>query len=299
MSSKNKETAPKEEQPIEETPVEEAPEAMVEEVSETDALRAELESAQNDLAAEKDKNLRLRAEYDNFRKRSARERDNIYADVKADTLKKLLPIFDNLERALRQETADEAYKKGVKMTMTQFLEALQALGVTPIDCVGKEFDPERHNAVMHIEDESLGENVVAQVFQAGFDLTMVGLDVTQKVRLTTDHVAILDKYAAPENRPIVDYLKQALPFYFRFNRLQNNCLDHCPVHDPLAMLAAVDPSVVTVRTIPARVECGGSFCRGMVVADLREHPIEAPGVSICVDVDSRRALEELLTTFMA
>jgi len=130
MSSKNKETAPKEEQPIEETPVEEAPEAMVEEVSETDALRAELESAQNDLAAEKDKNLRLRAEYDNFRKRSARERDNIYADVKADTLKKLLPIFDNLERALRQETADEAYKKGVKMTMTQFLEALQALGVT-------------------------------------------------------------------------------------------------------------------------------------------------------------------------
>lgn len=100
------------------------------------------------------------------------------------------------------------------------------------------------------------------MFQAGFDLTMVGLDVTQKVRLTTDHVAILDKYAAPENRPIVDYLKQALPFYFRFNRLQNNCLDHCPVHDPLAMLAAVDPSVVTVRTIPARVECGGSFCRG-------------------------------------
>ena len=137
------------------------------------------------------------------------------------------------------------------------------------------------------------------VIASGIPMTMVGLDVTQKVRLTTDHVAILDKYAAPENRPIVDYLKQALPFYFRFNRLQNNCLDHCPVHDPLAMLAAVDPSVVTVRTIPARVECGGSFCRGMVVADLREHPIEAPGVSICVDVDSRRALEELLTTFMA
>ncbi|MFR5405417.1 MAG: nucleoside hydrolase [Oscillibacter sp.] len=100
--------------------------------------------------------------------------------------------------------------------------------------------------------------------------------MTQKVRLTTDHVAILDSTPRRENRPIVDYLKQALPFYFRFNRLQNNCLDHCPVHDPLAMLAAVDPSVVTVRTIPARVECGGSFCRGMVVADLREHPIEAP-----------------------
>ena len=170
MSSKNKETAPKEEQPIEEKPVEEAAEPMVEEVSETDALRAELESAQNDLAAEKDKNLRLRAEYDNFRKRSARERDNIYADVKTDTLKKLLPIFDNLERALRQETADEAYKKGVEMTMTQFLEALKTLGVTPIDCVGKEFDPERHNAVMHIEDESCGENTVVEVLQQGFML---------------------------------------------------------------------------------------------------------------------------------
>ena len=114
-----------------------------------------------------------------------------------------------------------------------------------------------------------------RVFQAGFDLTMVGLDVTQKVRLTTDHVAILDKYAAPENRPIVDYLKQALPFYFRFNRLQNNRLDHCPVHDPLAMLAAVDPSVVTVRIIPARVSAG-TFCRGMVVADRGSIPSRPP-----------------------
>jgi len=170
MSSKNKETAPKEEQPIEETPVEEAPEAMVEEVSETDALRAELESAQNDLAAEKDKNLRLRAEYDNFRKRSARERDNIYADVKADTLKKLLPIFDNLERALRQETADEAYKKGVEMTMVQFNQTLEKLGITEIPALGEKFDPNVHNAVMHVEDESLGENEVVEVFQKGFKL---------------------------------------------------------------------------------------------------------------------------------
>ena len=170
MSSKNKETAPKEEQPIEETPVEEAPEAMVEEVSETDALRAELESAQNDLAAEKDKNLRLRAEYDNFRKRSARERDNIYADVKADTLKKLLPIFDNLERALRQETADEAYKKGVEMTMQGLLEIMGKLNVEVFGEVGEAFDPAIHNAVMHVEDESLGENEVVEVFQKGFKL---------------------------------------------------------------------------------------------------------------------------------
>ena len=168
MSSKNKETAPKEEQPIEETPVEEAPEAMVEEVSETDALRAELESAQNDLAAEKDKNLRLRAEYDNFRKRSARERDNIYADVKADTLKKLLPIFDNLERALRQETADEAYKKGVEMTMRELVKILEAMDIKPFGMTGEPFDPQRYNAVMHVEEEGLGKNVIAEVFQKGF-----------------------------------------------------------------------------------------------------------------------------------
>ena len=170
MSSKNKENAPKEEQPIEETPVEEAPEAMVEEVSETDALRAELESAQNDLAAEKDKNLRLRAEYDNFRKRSARERDNIYADVKADTLKKLLPIFDNLERALRQETADEAYKKGVEMTMNHLVKVMEGLGVTSFGEIGEAFDPARHNAVMHMEDPEKGEGEIVQEFQKGFKM---------------------------------------------------------------------------------------------------------------------------------
>ena len=168
--SKNKQAAPNEEQPIEEQPVEETTEAIVEEPSETDALRTELESVQTELAAEKDKNLRLRAEYDNFRKRSARERDNIYADVKADTLKKLLPIFDNLERALRQETADEAYKKGVEMTMNQFLEALKALGVTPIEAIGQTFNPNEHNAVMHMEDPDKGEGEIVQEFQKGFKM---------------------------------------------------------------------------------------------------------------------------------
>ena len=168
--SKNKQAAPNEEQPIEEQPVEETTEAIVEEPSETDALRTELESVQTELAAEKDKNLRLRAEYDNFRKRSARESDNIYADVKAETLKKLLPIFDNLERALRQETADEAYKKGVEMTMNQFLEALKALGVTPIEAVGQTFNPNEHNAVMHMEDPDKGEGEIVQEFQKGFKM---------------------------------------------------------------------------------------------------------------------------------
>lgn len=171
--SKNKETAPEKEQPIEEQPAAEQPsgeEAPEEKPSAEDTLRAELEKAQTELAAEKDKNLRLRAEYDNFRKRSAKERDNIYADVKADTLKKLLPIFDNLERALRQETADEAYKKGVEMTMSQFLEALKALGVTPIDAVGQTFDPNEHNAVMHMEDPEKGESEIVQEFQKGFKM---------------------------------------------------------------------------------------------------------------------------------
>ena len=128
------------------------------------------ETAEKLIQAEKEKYLRLCAEYDNFRKRSQKEREGLYADIKADTLLKFLLVYDNLERALSTPTADEAYRKGVEMTMTQFLEALRALGVTPIDCVGKEFDPERHNAVMHIEDESCGENTVVEVLQQGFML---------------------------------------------------------------------------------------------------------------------------------
>ena len=164
MSSKKKDAVPAEEVPAEEeaaaeTPVEEAKEAVS--GAETDALKAEL-------AAEKDKYLRLFAEYDNYRKRSARERDNIYADVKADTLTKLLPIYDNLERALQQETADEAYRKGVEMTMNQFSETLKSLGVEPIPALGETFDPTVHNAVMHTEDPEKGAGEIVQEFQKGF-----------------------------------------------------------------------------------------------------------------------------------
>ena len=169
-SKENKET-PAEEAPAEEikeeaVPAEETPAAEVpaEEVpSELDKLRA-------DLAAEKDKYLRLAAEYDNFRKRSARERDNIYADVKADTLLKLLPVYDNLERALKNPTADEAYRRGVEMTMNQFLETLKAMGVTPIETEGATFDPTKHNAVMHCEDPERGEQEIVQEFQKGFKM---------------------------------------------------------------------------------------------------------------------------------
>ena len=149
---------PDEEQEV--TPAEET-ETAVEAVSPEEALRAEL-------AGEKDKYLRLAAEYDNYRRRSSRERERIFADVKKDVLTKILPIYDNLERALKQETADEAYRKGVEMTMHQFEETLKGLGVTAIEAVGETFDPNIHNAVMHTEDPEKGENEIVAEFQKGF-----------------------------------------------------------------------------------------------------------------------------------
>ena len=140
------------------------------ETEEADGCQKELEAAKTELAAEKDKYLRLLAEYDNFRKRSARERDNLYADIKADVIVKLLPVYDNLERALAAATEDEAYRKGVEMTLNQFLESLRGMGVTPIEAVGQTFDPALHNAVMHLEDPERGEQEIVQEFQKGFRL---------------------------------------------------------------------------------------------------------------------------------
>ena len=114
--------------------------------------------------------LRLLAEYDNYRKRSQREKDALYADIKADTLKKFLPVYDNLVRALNQSTADEAYRKGVEMIMAQFNQTLEKLGVEKIESLGKTFDPALHNAVMHVDDETKGENEIVEVFQEGFRL---------------------------------------------------------------------------------------------------------------------------------
>ena len=125
-------------------------------------------SPEQEIAQLNDKYLRLCAEYDNFRKRSIKERDSLYGDVKADTLKKFLPVYDNLVRALAQSTEDEAYRKGVEMIMAQFNATLEKLGVTEIECLGKPFDPAFHNAVMHEEDESKGEGEIVEVFQKGF-----------------------------------------------------------------------------------------------------------------------------------
>ena len=119
-------------------------------------------------AALNDKYLRLCAEYDNFRKRSQKEKDSLYADLKAETLKKFLPVYDNLVRALDQSTEDEAYRRGVEMIMTQFNTTMEKLGVTEIESLGQKFDPAFHNAVMHVEDAEKGENEIVEVFQKGF-----------------------------------------------------------------------------------------------------------------------------------
>ncbi len=118
--------------------------------------------------AEHDAYLRLAAEYDNFRKRTIKEKEGSYQNGKADAVEKLLPVYDNLERALNQPTEDAAYKKGVEMTMTELVKIFTGLGVEIFGTAGDAFDPAIHNAVMHIEDEALGENVIAQVFQKGF-----------------------------------------------------------------------------------------------------------------------------------
>ena len=146
---------------------EEAPQADAKQ-EEENPLMAELESLKNQTAGQEEKYLRLAAEYDNYRKRTAKEKESIWIDCKADTAAAFLPVYDNLERALKQETADEAYKKGVEMTMNQLKEVLSKLGITEIPALGEPFDPNLHNAVMHIDDENLGENTVAEVFQAGF-----------------------------------------------------------------------------------------------------------------------------------
>ena len=120
--------------------------------------------------AEHDAYLRLAADYDNFRKRTVKEKEQSYGNGKADAVEKLLPVYDNLERAMNQPTQDEAYKKGVEMTMNQLLSIFTGLGVEIFGNVGDAFDPNIHNAVMHTEEEGVAENTITQVFQKGFKL---------------------------------------------------------------------------------------------------------------------------------
>lgn len=147
---------------------EQAAETVETEAEKPEELTAE-QKLQQQLDELNDRYMRMAAEYDNFRKRVAKERDMIRSEATGKALTAILPIYDNLERALAQETADVEYKKGVEMTARQFDSALAAMGVEIIDAAaGTDFDPTVHNAVMHVEDESLGENTIAECFQKGF-----------------------------------------------------------------------------------------------------------------------------------
>ena len=154
----------KKEKNVEETPVEEIiEETVAEEVPEVNPWEEKYN-------AERDAHLRVAAEFDNFRKRTIKEKEASYGNGKADAVAKMLPVYDNLERALHQETSDAAYKKGVEMTMNELTKIFTSLGVEIFGNVGDAFDPNLHNAVMHTEDESLGENTISMVFQKGFKL---------------------------------------------------------------------------------------------------------------------------------
>lgn len=149
----------------EDTPAEEAPE---EEAGES--LEAKIKALEEAAAADKDKYLRLLAEYDNFRKRSIQEKLNAFSDATSKAALEVISVIDNFERAMAADCSDENYKKGVEMIYGQFLEVIKKLGVEEIDALGKEFDPNLHNAVSQVEDESFGENTVSQVYQKGYKL---------------------------------------------------------------------------------------------------------------------------------
>ena len=132
--------------------------------------KPEEKAVSEEMALLNDKYLRICAEYDNYRKRTQKEKDNLYGDIRANVITSFLPVYDNLVRALAAETSDEAYRKGVEMIMNQFNATMEKLGVTEINAVGEKFDPAIHNAVMHVDDETKGENEVVEEFQKGFKI---------------------------------------------------------------------------------------------------------------------------------
>ena len=163
------------EEEVQVTPQEEMVKAADDETVVLDKeTEAEIEEAFNEWKEkydlERDAHLRLAAEYDNFRKRNTKEKELLYTLGKADAVEKLLPVYDNLERALNQPTADEAYKKGVELTLTELVKIFGTLGVEIYGQAGDIFDPNIHNAVMHVDDENFEENTITQVFQKGFKL---------------------------------------------------------------------------------------------------------------------------------
>ncbi|MCF0120771.1 MAG: nucleotide exchange factor GrpE [Oscillospiraceae bacterium] len=166
MAKSKKEPKEPVEEHIEEPAEGEVVDNIAEETPEADPV-AELQAA---VAAEKEKYLRLAAEYDNYRKRSLKERESIYSDVRGDTITKLLPVYDNLARALKQTCTDEAFYKGVEMTMTQLREILGTMGVKEIEAVGQPFDPAKHNAILQLENPEFEADVIIDEVKTGFTL---------------------------------------------------------------------------------------------------------------------------------
>ncbi|MDD3193234.1 MAG: nucleotide exchange factor GrpE [Oscillospiraceae bacterium] len=165
MSEKKKETK----KPVEDVQETETPDAA--KTPEQDPVEEKLKQAEEQVLALNDKLLRTLAEYDNFRKRSVKEKEAIYPEAAAEAVAKFLPVLDSMERAAGFACNDEEYKKGVDMIIHSFYDALAAVGVQEIPAeAGSAFDPAFHNAVMHIEDENLGTGVIAQVFQKGYQL---------------------------------------------------------------------------------------------------------------------------------
>ena len=163
--------AQKKQAPDAETPVTPAEEAVKEadEAAAADATAQKLAALETELAASKEAHIRTLAEYDNYRKRSTKEKEASYGDAKAAALKELLPVLDNLERAFTVEDTDvESFKKGMEMIFTSLTQTLKKLGVEPFGEVGEACDPNIHNGVMHVEDDALGENVIAAVFSKGY-----------------------------------------------------------------------------------------------------------------------------------
>lgn len=149
----------------------ETKEAPKEEVlPEENPLEEELEKLKKDMAELNDRYIRTLAEYDNFRKRSQREKDAVYANATSDTVTKLLPILDSFDRAANYECPDEQYKKGIDLIGTSVKEAFDSLGIKEIPALGEQFDPKFHNAVMHIDNPAYGENVITDVYRKGYTL---------------------------------------------------------------------------------------------------------------------------------
>ena len=172
MSEKEKQDLPQNEEVTEETARPENAEPAPEEetFTVTREQMEKMEALAKMVSDGNDKYLRLAAEYDNYRKRTAKEKENLYATAKADTIKPFLDVYDNLERGVAQFAENDPHRQGLEMIAKQLLDVLGKLGVTEIEALGAPFDPEKHNAVMHVEDENTGENTVVEVFQKGFAL---------------------------------------------------------------------------------------------------------------------------------